>query len=65
MPLLGALGEDMKFKGTGIVWDRYNNKTLVNFNNTEIYETTDKQEIEILTGCHLVSIVDSKNLKKR
>lgn len=48
----------MKFKGTGIIWDRNKNKTLVNFKNTEIYETTDKQEIEILTGCSLVEIVE-------
>jgi hypothetical protein len=40
-------GDEMKFIGTGIVWDKDANKPLCEFENG-FYETEDKDEIEKL-----------------
>jgi hypothetical protein len=54
----------MKFKGNGSVWNPSKNKRLVNFNKTELFETNDKNEIEILDNCDNVECVDSTGILK-
>jgi len=50
----------MKFKGVGVVWNKYKNKPLVNFKDIDVYETSDKNEIEILSNSLHIEIIDSE-----
>lgn len=41
----------MQFTGIGVVFNPKKGKAIVSFNRTDIYETNDDQEIEILKAC--------------
>lgn len=54
----------MIFKGNGVIWNPAKNRSMVNFNDVDEYNTEDLKEIEILKACGNVHSADIADIEE-